>query len=317
MNRSGQRPSFGAIGFLFAVVMLLVSVAGLAQQDLPPVNSADMLRDLDQLEKKRTESVKALKSKAVTTLQPGAANGQAASKLFADAVEATRLDGRGSNAMEVAEWNKKNADLLRSREMQDALQFHLRYLVMALQRSDAPDGAKFAAPSFAYARDVADYMARADKSGKMPREAREILDAPLARSPFVQWLSLGPWLPPAEVWEPAPANIEKILEKNVRAAWRAERKPELLQTWDFQLQFEADRATLSGSEHTAAQFNTMRRPQLIFARAQDAALTGQTNRGARDIFELLQKYPGHPDFDQWAKALRRLLEPESNPPGGG
>lgn len=297
-----------------AVSSITLTVSALhAQQDAMPVNADQMLRELDQLEKKRDESVRSLKSKAIATLQPGAANGQIAAKLYTDAITATRLEGRDSNALDVAAWSRKNAELLRSREMQEALQLHLRYLVMALQRSDTKDGGKFAAPSFDYARELGDCLTRMDKSGKAPREVRELLDAPLANSPFVQWLSLAPWLPSGDEWEPSAGNLDRILDKNVRPVWRAEHRPEILQTWDFQMKVHADRATLTGSDHTATQFNTVRRPQMIFGRAQDAASIGQTNRAAHDIFELVQKNPGHPDFPKWVAALRRLLEPPPAP----
>lgn len=293
---------------LFPALVMTVS-AVCAQKDAPAVNADQMLRDLGQLEKKRDESVRSLKSKALATLQPGAANAQTASKLFADAIAATRFDGRDSNALDIAAWNRSNAALLRSHEMQEALQLHLRYLVMALQRGDSNDAAKFAAQSYEYARALADYQERMDKSGKAPREALEILGTPINKSPFVQWLSLAPWLPSGEDWEPSAGNLDKILEKNVRPAWRAEKSPEILQTWDFQMKYEADRATATGSDHAAGQFNALRREQMLFGRAQDAASIGMTNRAAHDIFELLQKNPGHPDFSRWATELRRLLEP--------
>lgn len=296
--------------------ILIASSTLRAQQDMPAVSADQMLRDLDQLEKKRDESVRSLKAKALATLQPGAANGQAASKLYTDAIATTRFGGHGSNALDVAAWNRNNAELLRSREMQEALQLHLRYLVLSLQRGDSKDAAKFAAQSYDYAKELADYQARMEKSGKAPREAHELLDAPLTKGPFVQWLSLGPWLPSGEEWEMSAGNLDKILDKNVRLAWRAEHRPEILQTWDFQMKVQADRATASGSDHTAAQFNTMRRPQLIFGRAQDAASIGQTNRAAHDIFELVQKNPDHPDFPQWVAALRRLLGPSNPAPTG-
>ena len=297
------------LAVLSVVVMMAVSAVH-AQQDMPPVSADQMLRELEQLEKKRDESVRSLKSKALATLQPGVASGQAAAKLYTDAIVATRFGGRDSNAHDVAEWSRKNAELLRSREMQEAMQLHLRYLVTALQRGDGKDGAKFAAPSFDYARELADYMMRADKSGKAPREARELLDTPLPNSPFVQWLSLAPWLPSGDDWEASAGNIDGILDKNVRPAWRAERRPEILQTWDFQMKAHAERATLTGSDHAAARFNTERRPRMIFGRAQDAATIGQTNRAANDVFKLLQENPGHPDFPRWAAALRKSLEPQ-------
>lgn len=285
----------------------IVLVAAQTQQDLPSIDAAQMLRFIEQFEQKQKDAVHSAKAAALKTLQPGTAGGAPASLLYEDAVKATQFTGRDGAAKDFADWKKKNADLLRSREMQDALQLHLRYLILSLQRADADKDADFTGPSWDYAQDLAATLTRWDKSDNVPREARDILNKPIGQSIFTQWLSLGDWLPRND-WEPSSGNLDGILDKNIRATWRKSRNPQLLATWDFQIKFHADQITTDGSSHQATQFNTARRPQMLFSRADDMAALGQPNRAATEVFKLIQENPTHPDFGKWVGKLRELLK---------
>ncbi len=291
---------------LALLLLTLPLLTARAQQDLPDIDTAQMLRFIEQFEQKQKEAVRSAKAAALNTLQPGISSGAPASGLYEDAVKATQFSGRDGAAKDFADWKKRNAELLRSREMQDALQLHLRYLVLSLQRADTGKDADFSEPSWAYAQDLAATLNRWDKSSNVTREARDILNKPVNQSIFTQWLTLGPWLPQGD-WEASSGNLDGILDKNIRPAWRKARNPQLLATWDFQIKFHADRITTDGSNHQAAQFNTTRRPQLLLTRANDLATLGMPNRAATEVFKLIQENPTHPDFDQWVGKLRELL----------
>ena len=309
------------LGMKFLPALLLLTLplfAVQAQQDLPPVDAAQMLRFIEQFEQKQKEAVRSAKAAILNTLQPGTTGGAQAVRLYEDAVKDTQFSGRDGAAKDLADWKKKNADLLRSRDMQDALQLHLRYLVLSLQRADADKDADFSEPSWAYAQDLAATLNRWDKSPGVPKEARDILNKPINESIFTKWLSLGPWLPAKDTWELSPGNLDGILDMNVRGPWRKSRNPQLLATWDFQIKFHANRITTDGSSHQAAQFNTTRRPQMLLNRASDMATLGQPNRATTEVFKLIQENPTHPDFAKWVGKLRELLKtsqpsPESAP----
>jgi hypothetical protein len=294
----------------FPLVLLTLSLTiavGRTEQDLPNIDAAQMLRFIEQFEQKQQEAVRSAKASALNTLQPGTTGGAAASRIYEDAVKATQFSGRDGAAKDFADWKKNQAELLRSREMQDALQLHLRYLILSIQRADAGKDADFSAASWAYAQDLAATLTRWNKTGNVPREARDIINKPINQSIFTQWLSLGPWLPQSD-WETGSGNLDGILDKNIRPTWRKSSNPQLLATWDFQMKFHADQITNDGSNHQAAQFNTTRRPQMLFSRAQDLAALGQPNRAASEVFTIVQENPTHPDFGKWVGQLRDLLK---------
>jgi hypothetical protein len=212
------------------------------------------------------------------------------------------------------EWKKKNAELMRSSEMQNALGFHIRYLLLSMARTSAEDGKAFAKPSLDHAMQMAEFREKLEKAGATPEMIKELLDKGIGESVFTKWLNLGPWLPDGKSWEPAPGNVAGILEKNVRPILREAKDPQLLATWDFEMQYVADRVTTGRLSNAADKFNTINRPKMQFAKANDTILIGMTNRGTSEIVALIRTYPQHPDFSAWVAKVKELLAPKSEAP---
>ena len=302
---------------LSAVVACFLSVGfAWAQQDGPSVDAAQILRELDAIEAKQKETLQNAKQQAINLLRPGANGGSSASGLYEKAIEETQFQGLKDKVASFIEWKKKNADLLRSREMQAALGLHLQYLVLSLDRGASSDAAPYAVPSMNYVKELVATKAMLQKTEKLPKEVKELLDKSLNDSVFVRWLNMGPWLPPASAWELNPGNVAGILDKNVRPVWREAKDVRVLESWDFQMQAEADRITTGRLDHEADQFNTISRPKLQFSRANDMAQLGMKNRAVAEVVGLVRTYPQHPDFANWVKKLREMLKtsaPAANP----
>jgi hypothetical protein len=233
-------------------------------------------------------------------LQQAAGSGSAATRPYETAVE-----GTGQTSM--ADWRKKNADLLRSKTFQEAAQLHLRYLVLSLERGPSDrDSERRAEPSLRYARDLAALLTGKDFRSA-PGKGSELLREPIAKSLFTQWLQIGPLLPPDATWEQVPGNLGGILEKNVRVPWRSIGDPRTDLAWQLELETGVALADADGSERAARNFNQGTAPALIFSRAIDRAANGQPNRAAADVLGLVRRHPTHPDFPRWATKLREML----------
>ncbi len=286
-----------------------------AQSDAPPLNAPQVLQELAAAEKKQLEAAANDRNQRAAVLKEGAAGGPAASRLYEEAIKNTRFPGEGANAKALQDWNKKNGDLLRSPEMQKCVQLHLRYLLLGLQRSDERvDPATLAAPSLAYARDLAALLAD-DQFEALPKEAKELLRKPAAEGVFAAWLNLGEQLPKAGDWEPSAGDLGGILEKNVRTHWRKTKAPELIATWDLQLARHDEAVAAPGrSAAEIEKLKTIEGPRLIFARAGDQALLGQQNTAQRETLQLVRDYPLHPDWARWVARLRESLGADSAAP---
>jgi hypothetical protein len=287
----------------------------LPAQDAPAFNPDQVLRDLEKIEKDRTQTASARLAESIGILKPATQGGSASSKAYEEAIEAMELQGRRDSGQAAADWRKKNADLLRSGQLQRAVQLHTRYLLLGLQHAAdrrRDTASNLASPSWAYARDLAAALLENDLANPPPA-ARDLLFKPVSAGVFVRWLVLEDWLPPGDSWEASAGNLAGILEKNVRPHWRATTNPQLIETWDLQLEFEAAQATDKQVASAADRFNNHDRPRLLFARAADRAAIGQPNRAVNDVMQLLRDYPANPDAAEWAGFVRRQL-PASQPP---
>lgn len=319
-------------------VPLLVGLVSLTSlpllaQDAPPANVSAILQDLDKIEQQQKQTILSARQTATAQIRAAANSPTAADALYQQAIEAMQFDGIKNKGGNFAEWKNSKAALLRSKEMQAILNFHLRYLALSLERfgSDKPE--LFAQPAYDYAKELVAYDSRFLKlaqKGPDPQSQhdkdeaalnkeilnakKELLGQSLTESVFVKWLRLDAFLPKGDDWELKPGDISGILDKDVRSVFRKAKDPRLIETWEYEMQVKADRVTATRLDHDAADFNTVTRPQMQFSRANDMILIGQKNRGIAEIYSMIKTYPTHADFSQWVQRLRELLKSSAPAP---
>jgi hypothetical protein len=291
------------------VSLIFISLAPLAQaqQDAPALDSDAILREITALEDKQKQTIKQARSASENLLRTGANGGPTAVDLYEKAVEATRFEGLKDKVPAFIDWKKKNAELFRSSEFQEALAFHIRYLLLTMARAGAKNGEEFAKPSLDYAAQLREFREKLIKADNTPDLVKELLDKGVNESVLTKWLNLGPWLNAGKDWEMSPGNLAGILEKNVRSVYRTTKNPQLPVTWDFEMQYEADRISTGRLTDAAEKFNTINRPRMQFAKANDTILIGMKNRGTSEILALIRTYPQHPDFGNWVSRLKESL----------
>ncbi len=74
-----------------------------------------------------------------------------------------------------------------------------------------------------------------------------------------------------------------------------------------EINLEAGRATDTKLDAQAVGFNTGRRPELLFLRAQDMIAVGMKNRGVTEMLAIVKANSQHPKFKEWAAAIRAQL----------
>jgi len=273
------------------------------QTDTAPLDKTQVLYELESVEKKHRQLQQSEREQQIKRLHDALANESATTSLYEDAVAATTPGEKGDKSRP----RKNSPDLLRMDSMRKAIKLHLRYLVLSLQRGNDPDqAAHLAAPSLEYATELLAVLTD-EKLRPLPREAKDLLNKPLSDGVFAHWLLLQDNLPNEDAWEPTAGELAGILEKNVRAPWRAAKNPNLLRTWDLQAAFLNAKADLDPSPAENEKIKTLSLPRLQFARAEDKALLGQPNQAAREILQLAKSSPGHPDWDKWTARLHELI----------
>jgi hypothetical protein len=318
-----------------------------ADQDVPAVDVNKMLRDLHGLQEQQVKDSKAIKQSAIQKLSAAANSVAAGVALWEEAIQATQMAGAGKEASTFRAWKDAEGELYKEREVQNAIHLHLEWLVITLQRSAGATTKDLLPTILNYTKELAadqgmmealddaitkekaqpagvaarpkggarrEDPAKADEA--IRRTHNEILRTPLTGSMIVQWMKLTDYVN-VDQWEPTPGSFDGIYKNVVQPELRQEKDARVFEYWDYKLRKEADVASKSKLTFEVDKFNTVRRPALLWNRAQEYAFLGQKNRSLTEMFTLIKTYPNHPDASDWMTALQGVLAPAPAAPSPG
>lgn len=309
------------------IAVLIIPIAALAAQDLPPPqNREDFLKELDQVENGSLTLTQKRRAEAITRIQSACGSGSSSIELYLNALDNTKYR---ENHPGFVEWRQKNQEILHSASYQNAAQLQLRYLLIALQRTEKHDAISQIQDTLAYLSALAElhfleppYIAPPVKKGIQPApppsdkvipEAATLIRQPLGNHPVVEWFRISDLLPEGKQFEASAGNFSGIIEKNVKAPLRDAKDIRLPGVWDFQIKAESSAAQAVNSTQKNENFQNTRLPELVFGKLQDTALVGQPNRAAIGMMTLIRSYPNNPDVKEWVEAARSLLKSPASP----
>lgn len=325
MNFSSAVSRRIALTLLPVVSLQMLSSQG-RSQDLPPPNNTNaILRELDQVASGSKNRFLSRLSGAISQIQSASGTGSSALDFYLRALENTKYLEKHQDFQE---WQKRHQDDLRDVSLQNAAQLQLRYLLLALQRTQQQNPYAQIPQCLAYLNALSgenflvtpapsEPAPEGRRNGRMTKappplnqpveEARNLIRQPLKNAPAVEWMQIADLLPDDSEFEPSPGNYQRIMEKNIRVPLRARRDQQLFRTWDMQIAAESSSVTATGSQQQADDFNRQRLPELLFQKAQDTAAVGQPNRALGEVMQLIQSYSDHPSVKDWVDNARELL----------
>ena len=207
-----------------------------------------------------------------------------------------------------AEARARENDRLRDRDFINGLRLQLVYLSLTWQRSMGVPNKNLLPSLIEYTGQVTN----ADASlAPLPMYQKA-----LGESPFVPYFQVGPYIAGLADWSDHPFDVDSIYQKTILPEMRKNKDPRLLDYWDGRLQLETARATASGNNLTVTKFNHIRRPSLLWGRAEDEQGLGNGNQAVADMLAILKVNPDHPDFDKWAAQLEGIVSAKTDPPAG-
>lgn len=324
--------------FACLTIGLLASSAALhADQDLPPVDVAKMLKELHGLKDKQAVDAKGSKQAAIQQLTTAASSIPAGITFWESGVKATQMDGGGKENEQFRAWMNTEGELFKERQVQSAVHLHLEWLLLTLQRSNGKEVKDLLPSLINYTKElIADQTemeafvdaikkekdgppgvkprrgnpgqqdARADEEVRKLHD--KILRTNLGNSMIVSWLKLDDAVS-LEKWELVPGALDGIYNKIIQPELRAQRDTRVFDFWDMKLKREADAATKSRLSFEVDKFNSQRRPELLWNRVQEYTYLGQKNRAVTEMFNLIKQYPQHPSATEWTAALEAVLAP--------
>jgi hypothetical protein len=104
-----------------------------------------------------------------------------------------------------------------------------------------------------------------------------------------------------------PGNVKGIFTSIILPEFRATRDPRLLDYWDLELKWGEEAVAKKKLDVDVRDWQTIRRPSILWARAKDLEVLGLKNRAITEMFALVKAFPQHPEFSNWALALEVML----------
>jgi hypothetical protein len=302
-------------------------------QDAPPVDIANLLKELHHIRDVQTTQSKQTRQTVLQQVNAAAASADRATAMWEEAVRAVQFDGAPKENAAFRDWKEKDGEALASPLGRNAARLFFLYLGLTIQRDGNVPVKDLLPQIVAYTKELAADQAGADalddsikhdKENPVNNKPRpmlhkasddqvrkmhdQILKRPLASSPVVQWMKLADFVNP-EKWEKQPGNLDGIYTQIILPEMRAERDPRIVDYWDYKLKQEGEAAVKTKLAFDLDKFTTLRRPTLLWSRAEDMLAVGQKNRGIGEMFTLIRTFPQHPEAAGWITELEGVLAP--------
>lgn len=289
-----------AVRALIVAFLCPLPLAGQAQQTPAPVDANAVLSLLKDLRSKQQQTMRNTKSQVLANIIAAAADNTSAGRTYEQAVTAVEFQGQGSDAARTAEWHKRQGELLRNRDFLTALRLQLVYLSITWQRSA---GAKVSEllPS------LYDYTAQVDANRDVFEPFANMLKRPVNDTVFATYYQVGPYISGLQDWEMQSFNTEGIFQKTILPELRRAKDPRVLDYWDKRIQLEDPKFDRAQNSLAANRFNRIRKPALLWNRAEDELLLGDRTHAINDMLILAKTFSDHPDFEKWAARLEEIV----------
>jgi hypothetical protein len=334
------------------LILAALSAPTFAQlNDAPPVDMKQLLQGLKQFKEQNETGLKTRRNLAYKQISDAASSVEKAAAYWTDAVLAVQFAGVDHQTTAVRDWKLGEGEGLKSREGANAARLHLLWLSITMQHSAGMEMKQLLPMVLDYTRQleadgaaigrVADQIDKAkERIAGIKRPAPNkvlaaetstkklhdsILRTSVTESPVAKRLQIADLLgdvakkrrrgedaPPA-TWETVPGNMNGIYEAIILPEFRDTKDPRLLDYWDMMIRKGQEGIYAGMPEFEEKQWSQVKRPSMLWARAQDLLLLGQRNRAVTEMYNLIKAFPQHSEAANWIGQLESLITPPSRP----
>jgi hypothetical protein len=110
-----------------------------------------------------------------------------------------------------------------------------------------------------------------------------------------------------DMWPMTPGDIDGIQRAIILPEYRATQDPRIIAYWDWVIRRESEAVAKRKVNYDENRFNTVRKPALVWQRAQDLIAIGLRNRAINDMVAVLKANPLHPQAENWMRDLESIL----------
>jgi hypothetical protein len=165
------------------------------------------------------------------------------------------------------------------------------------------------------------------------RAQESILNTPVSGSPVAKFLGLEDILPRGpgqnermarsvakllgtsapkggdEAWPMTPGDLDGIHRAIILPAYREAKDARIFEYWDFVIKRETEAIAKRNNDYEQQRFQQIRRPELLWSRAEDMLAIGLKNRAILDMVAVLKANPIHPNAGAWMGQIETLVKP--------
>ena len=326
---------------LSAAALLLAGPAFAQTGDTAPLDPRLLLEALKGLREQNESAIKSRRVSAYQRVAAAAASPESAVAFWKEAVKAAQFEGAENEGTQIRGWREGEGEALNDRLCANAARLHLNWLAINLQHAAGVETksllpkvlehvAAVQAQNQAFEHFVDTLDKAKDRGTNSPGAKRsvqedavvkrvheQILKASISNTSVSRWLVLGDVLgekrKSAGAWEQVAGNVDGIYNTVILPEYRASKDPRLLEYWDMVLRREGERAAERKLDVEQREWTQVKRPALLWSRAQDVLLIGQRNRAISEMFNLVKTYPQHPEATAWIGQLESLVAPAAAP----
>ena len=283
----------------FVLLSLVIALRCASAQDATAVDAKTLLSALKEMKTKHAESAKSQFGKMMQDLGAASASNASAIAFYEEATRAITFAGQTREKTLFQEWKKKEADHLKSVEMQTAVRLHLSYLLITLQHANG----------LTIPQVMPSLLRYSDMLTAAPElvSTQDILRQSVNASIFLKWYGSEKILGNVHDWEMNPGNLDGIWRTTILPQMRKEKDQRAILYWDNKLKLATDAAAETKRVFDVDQFRFIRKPALLWSRAKDLIAIGQRNRGISEMFNIVKNWPDHPNNAAWIAKLEGIL----------
>lgn len=296
----------------------LAVLAAIRLSAAAPIDTNALLQELQAIESKQKKDAHERLATLSRQFLDASRKDAAAEKVYLEAIRNVRFDTKAAgDNNRFQDWKKDHRNMLNNKAFQAALMLHLRYVGISLEVAGKPKDAPMPYQEImAYLRDffaARQQYAQTGLSREQEQVLRDFYERPIDEGVIAQGFFLSADLQKLtqggdnRKWESHAGNWRSILERGVRQPLREARDPQLLDTWQFQIDatrkdFEGNRNNLDNANLTQHEL-----PRLQWRQAGDMLLLGQNDLAIATMAQIVRTYPNHPDILNWIAQLKDAL----------
>ena len=335
------------------LIVAALSAPALAQlNDIPPVDMKQVLQGLRQFKEQNETGLKTRRNAAYQQITAAASSNERAAAYWRDAVLAVQFAGVDHQTTAVRDWMQGEGEGLKLAECANAARLHLVWLGLTIQHAAGAETAKLLPSIIDFVKQldvdeaaiahVSELIDKAkERAGNAKRAATNkalseethakklhdsILKTSVVNSPVSKNLQIADLLgdvakkrkkgedgEPA-AWETVPGNVNGIYNAIILPEFRDAKDPRLIDYWDMMLRKGQEGIYAGMPAFDERQWTQVKRPGMLWSRAQDLLVIGQRNRAITEMFNLIKAFPQHPDVAGWISQLEQIVAAPASAP---